>query len=167
MRYELIGISLAGALLGGCPGDDDDDTGAGTTDTSGPGETSLADASSSSGDESSSTGAPAIDYVTQIQPIWNTACTCHLMGPSGTMTATVLTLNEEVSYMNLVDAPSEEAVGMDRIEPGDAQASYLWHKLEGTQIAVGGSGSAMPQIGMLTEEQSGAIQAWIMQGAAP
>lgn len=153
---------MAGALICGCPGDDDD-TGASTADTSG--ETSIAGSSSS--DESSSTGAPAVDYVTQIQPIWNTACTCHLMGPSGTMTATVLTLNEEVSYANLVDAPSEEAAGMDRIEPGDAQASYLWHKLEGTQIAVGGSGSAMPQIGVLTEEQTSAIQNWIMQGAPP
>lgn|SRR5690348_7245423 len=161
MQRESIGLLLAGAMIFGCPGDDDD-TGAGTT-----GDTTLAESTSSSSEESSSTGAPAVDYVGDIQPIWNTACTCHLMGPSGTMTATVLTLNEAVSYANLVDAPSEEAVGMDRIEPGDAQASYLWHKLQGTQLTVGGSGSGMPQVGALTEEQTSAIQNWIMQGAPP
>jgi hypothetical protein len=164
MRHELIGISLASALICGCPGDDDD-TGASLTDTSGPGETSLAE--SSTAGESSSTGAPAVDYVTQIQPIWNSACTCHLMGPSGTMTATVLTLNAEVSYANLVDTPSEQASAIDRIEPGDPQASYLWHKLQGTQFIIGGSGTAMPQVGSLTQEQTSAIQDWIEQGAPP
>lgn len=157
LHDRRLGLALFVALVGGCP-QSDDDTAASTT-----GESTAA---GSSEESSSSTGAPTVDYATMVQPIWNTACTCHLMGPSGTMTATVLTLNAEVSYANLVDVPSEEAMGMVRIAPGDLQSSYLWHKLQGTQIEAGGSGSAMPQIGMLTDEQLQAIQDWIMQGAS-
>jgi hypothetical protein len=72
-----------------------------------------------------------------------------------------------VSYANLVGAASEEAMGLNRIEPGDPQASYLWHKLSGTQLDVGGSGTPMPQIGMLTAEQMQAIEDWIVGGALP
>ena len=30
------------------------------------------------------------------------------------------------------------------VEPGDPQASYLWHKLNGTHLSVGGEGETMP-----------------------
>jgi hypothetical protein len=156
MSARLLAATL---LLCACSGTDDDDVGD-TSSSSGPMETSTEESSSS-------TGVPEIDYATMVQPIWNTACTCHLQGPSGTMTATVLTLNEEVSYANLVGAASEEAMGVVRIAPGDPQGSYLWHKLSGTQMSVGGSGTPMPQIGMLTEEQMSAIEDWILGGALP
>jgi len=165
--------ALVVALLCACPGTDDDDDGAGTTtdvdSSSSAAETSSTSAASS--DESSSsggsTGEVVIDYATMIQPIWNSACTCHLQGPSGTMTATVLTLNEDVSYMNLVYTASEQAPELDRIVPNDSAASYLWRKLQGTQVEAGGSGTAMPQIGELTEEQLQLIQDWILAGAMP
>src|SRR5688500_12606046 len=95
-----LGAVLACLLAAGCPADDDD-TGASTSDAESSSVGSDPDSSSSSPEsESSSTGAPAVDYATMVQPIWNAACTCHLQGPSGTMTATVLTLNEDVSYAN-------------------------------------------------------------------
>ena len=34
---------------------------------------------------------------------------------------------------------------LNRIEPGDHEASYLWNKINGTQGDVGGGGGQMPQ----------------------
>jgi hypothetical protein len=161
----LCGVLVIPFALGCSAGDDDD--AAGTSEGSSS-SSSVADSSSTSGPgESSSTGAAPVDYLTMVQPIWNMACTCHLQGPSGTMTATVLTLNEQGSYDQLVDVPAEQAPALDRIEPGDVAASYLIHKLDGTQADVGGSGTPMPQIGMLDEQQRATIDAWITQGAPP
>lgn len=162
---------LVVALLCACPGSDDDDgAGPSTGSESSSGAVDSSSTSESSSEASSSegsTGEVVIDYATMIQPIWNSACTCHLQGPSGTMTATVLTLNEDVSYSNLVYVASEQAPQLDRIVPNDSAASYLWRKLQGTQVEAGGSGTAMPQIGELTEEQLQLIQDWILAGAMP
>jgi hypothetical protein len=67
---------------------------------------------------------------------------------------------------NTVNVASREARGVDRIEPGDPQKSYLLHKLLGTQRSVGGSGSRMPLSGgPLADAQIAKIRQWIEQGA--
>lgn len=144
---------LVALLNGGCPSDDGGDDGATTA--------------GSDGADGSGTSLPQIDYATDVQPIWNANCTCHLQGPSGSMTATVLTLNEDVSYAQLVDTPAEQLESMDRVTPGQPEQSYLWHKLEGTQLDVGGMGTLMPQVGSLDEQDLMTIQAWIAGGAEP
>ena len=58
------------------------------------------------------------------------------------MTATTLTLNADVSWAELVDATATQ-VDMPRVAPGDLEGSYLWHKLQGTQMDVGGMGTAI------------------------
>ena len=45
--------------------------------------------------------------------------------------------------VNTVNVPALGA-GLDRIEPGDPDSSYLFHKLRGTQRDVGGGGNRMP-----------------------
>ncbi len=158
----LYGLGLAT----GCPGDD------GAGDGSGGSSTTVMAADSSSGEpastgaDSSSGGAVVVDYAMDIQPIFNGACTCHLQGPSGTMQAEVLTLNEGTSYGELVGTASMQSP-LVRVAAGDLQGSYLWHKLQGTHLTVGGTGDPMPQVGMLTPQQQMAIEAWIMGGAEP
>ena len=48
------------------------------------------------------------------------------------------------AYDSIVDKTSVEAKGMLRVAPGDAKASYLFHKVQGTHLSVGGSGVRMP-----------------------
>ncbi len=52
-----------------------------------------------------------------------------------------------------------------RIAPGDPPASYLVHKIEGTQASVGGSGVRMPLGGSLTDDQINTIRAWVTKDA--
>lgn len=53
-----------------------------------------------------------------------------------------------------------------RVLPGRPSQSYLWHKMAGTQAAVGGSGDRMPQGGpFLSDADMDAIRAWILEGA--
>lgn len=112
------------------------------------------------------TGVVEVDYAGQIQPIWDAACTCHLQGPSGMMTASTLTLNAEASYAELVGISATQAA-LPRVQPGDLEGSYLWHKLHGTQADVEGTGTAMPQIGALDPSDLQLIEAWILGGAPP
>lgn len=43
-----------------------------------------------------------------------------------------------------IDVPAVTREGMDRIEPGDPEQSYLFHKVRGTHEAAGGRGVQMP-----------------------
>lgn len=116
---------------------------------------------------SSSSGIMEVDYATEVQPIWEGNCLCHLMGASGMMTAQYLTLNPEVSYEQLVGVPSEQAPDVARVEPGRLEDSYLWRKIEGTHEEVGGSGTKMPPAIALNEADVAVIEAWILGGASP
>ncbi len=55
--------------------------------------------------------------------------------------------------------------GMDYVEPGDPQGSYLWHKLAGTHTDVGGGGGRMPSSSGLPESTLDIIEEWILEGA--
>jgi hypothetical protein len=76
------------------------------------------------------------------------------------------------AYDALVDVPSTELPGWDRIEPGAPERSWMMQKLDGTQgafdaLCVGGScGDAMPlEPPLLTQEARDAMRAWIAGGA--
>ena len=73
-----------------------------------------------------------------------------------------LDLSEGMSHASLVNVPSSQA-GMDLVEPGDAENSYLVHKIEGRAGIVG---ARMPPRGdPLTAEEIRAIRDWITAGA--
>ncbi len=127
---------------------------------------STGEASSGSDTEPvGSSGQLVVDYETDVQPLWNGSCTCHLMGGSGTMTATVLTLNPGMSIGQLVGVPSEQSE-LNRIEAGSTEDSYLWLKLTGAHAGVG-EGDPMPPTGTLSDDQLAVVEAWILAGAEP
>ena len=71
------------------------------------------------------------------------------------------------AYSAIVNVQSNEAPTMDRIEPFDSAYSYLWHKISGTHLSVGGSGAQMPLGGpYLDADTLAGVQGWIDTGAA-
>jgi mono/diheme cytochrome c family protein len=74
--------------------------------------------------------------------------------------------SEAVSYQSLVNAESIELPPMLRVSPGDSEASYIVHKIQGRPTIVG-ERMPLPPRPMLTAEQIAAIVEWIDSGAAP
>jgi hypothetical protein len=75
-----------------------------------------------------------------------------------------LDLSHAVAYANLVNARSVTKPGEVRVIPGDAENSYLIHKLEGRPGIVG---LRMPTSGpYLSSGQIAVIRTWIERGAA-
>ena len=146
------------------PGDDDDATPADDDDVT-PGDdddaTPADDDDATPGDDDDSAGTP-VSLATDIQPIFTASCApCHVGGGS----SGGLTLDS--AYATLVGVPSNESA-LDRVAAGSTQDSYLWHKLQGTQNSVGGSGQQMPGGGgSLTPAELDLIEAWIAGGALP
>lgn len=184
------GLGLLVILGPACPGDDGEDTGAGTTggttmvadDGTGPGVTgsegstspgdttggttlgtTLGMDESSSGGESSS-GEPVEEvFFPEVLAIVQAECFCH----RGPMVAGQLDLNDDVAYGSLLDVPAPQAPDVSYVSPGDPDNSYLYLKLVGEQLSVGGSGTRMPQGGVLTDDQILRVRHWILTGAQP
>jgi hypothetical protein len=91
------------------------------------------------------------------------ACiTCHTA--AGRVPPAGLNLTSGVSYAALVGTPSTERPGLLRVAPGNADASYFIHKLDGAPDIVG---TRMPRgTGpYLTQGQMLVIRKWIADGA--
>jgi hypothetical protein len=93
--------------------------------------------------------------------VFTPVCTgCH----SGAAAPLGLRLDEGASFAMLVNAPSVEAPSLNRVQPGNPDASYLIRKLEGT-ASVGGR---MPlNAPPLSAETIAVIRQWIANGAMP
>ena len=97
--------------------------------------------------------AYAVDFDTEIQPIFSSNCVgCH--GNSGGLSLAVGS-----SYDNLVDVVSNNYGPAVRVVPGDPTASVLYNKVAGTGV----NGQRMPQDGQLTAEQIALISSWITE----
>ena len=96
----------------------------------------------------------AVDYETEIQPIWTASCVgCH--GNSAG-----LSLAAGSSYDNLVDVSSSNYAPALRVVSGDPSTSVLYNKVAGTGV----NGQQMPQNGTpLTAEQLTLISTWITE----
>ena len=76
--------------------------------------------------------------------------------------------------LSLYPQPHAELVGVASsqselllVAPGDIEASYLYHKLVGSHLSVGGEGDSMPyQRALLETEDIKAFEQWIAQGAS-
>lgn len=90
------------------------------------------------------------------------ACTsCHTN--VGRTPAAGLNLLHDVAYANIVNVASTQRPGVLRIVPGDPDASYLVHKVEGTPGIVG---LRMPFIApYLSDGQILILRRWIALGA--
>jgi hypothetical protein len=136
-------------------GPDPDDT-TGTPDDTGPGESSEAESG-----PGESSGEPTPGFASDVEPILEANCNCHFDDAPAELSFTD-------AYSSLVNVPSTEAAGLDRVEPGAPDDSYLWHKLSGTHVAAGGSGDPMPApAGGLDAGSLVTIEAWIAGGAEP
>jgi hypothetical protein len=109
--------------------------------------------------------ATGVSFCADIQPIFTASCAlsgCHA-GPAPQLGQNLAPGN---AYASIVNVPSVEAPALDRVEPGDPDASYLVHKIQGTFASVGGSGGRMPLgQGALPQEDIDRIRAWIVAGA--
>lgn len=87
---------------------------------------------------------------------------CHGGGPP----AAFPRLDAEAAYDALLEVPSQQASGIDLVEPFAPERSYLVLKLRGDAASVGGVASPMP-IGdaALDPSDLAAIEAWIASGA--
>ena len=73
-----------------------------------------------------------------------------------------LDLRAATGFASLVNTPSSQTALL-RVAPGDPEASYLIHKVDGRAGIVG---SRMPQGGpFLSTEQIDVIRSWITAGA--
>ena len=139
MNISLYSLTIA-LVLTGCGEEEMNDTALSTT----------------SGTSSSTT---TVQEET-IQRIWNTKCSpCHIGGSEGGG----LTLND--GHSSMVSVPSTQIPSMSLVEPGSRDDSYLWRKLQGTYMELGGIGDTMPITGELSSEQMEQIGVWIDDGA--
>lgn len=92
-----------------------------------------------------------------VRAITSRGCGCH-------PTAGHLSLADDW-YDGVVGVAAYELPTMDRIEPGDPDASYLVLKLRGTHLEAGGSGVQMPAEGALDPVDRARIEAWVAAGA--
>jgi len=86
-----------------------------------------------------------------------TCASCH----GGANPSAGLSLAAGSSYANLVGIASSQDPGIQRVNAGDANASYLIQKLEGTAA----SGGIMPPSGMIEQADIDVVRQWITAGA--
>lgn len=82
---------------------------------------------------------------------------CH----SGGAPAAALNLEAANSYAQMIGIPSAQDPGVQLVNPGNPNASYLITKLEGP----GASGGVMPPVGALPQVDIDVIRQWITDGA--
>ncbi len=111
-----------------------------------------------------------VDQVTlsgDIQPIFTNTCAfpgCHV----GTNPQRGMNLSTGQTFANVVNVPAMELSTMNRVTPGQPDSSYLVHKVQGTHLAVGGTGFQMPlNRSPLTQTEIDLIREWIAAGANP
>jgi glucose/arabinose dehydrogenase len=110
-------------------------------------------------DVSAQPPTPQIDYMSQIQPIWDLSCNgCHNAG-SGNNGGLNLQTN---SYTNLLSATSLEVPGRRLVEPGDASRSFLFEKINCSSPQVG---TRMRPADPMRAEEQALVFHWIQQGA--
>lgn len=98
-----------------------------------------------------------------LQPLWDELCYgCH----TGSFPELDLSTDRGTTWQQLVNVPSRQVPSMNRVTPGEPEQSYLWHKLSGTHLDVGGSGATMPKYPRaLPPGGLEAVKRWIEQGA--
>jgi len=96
-------------------------------------------------------------FRTKIQPILNTKCVaCH----QDAVRSEGLSLQRTSAPASLLGVPSQGS-NLPLVAPGKPQQSYLYLKVIGAHLQVGGKGAQMPLGGALSEDDIKSIAAWI------
>lgn len=107
-----------------------------------------------------------VSFAAQVGPIFGGSCafsSCH--APPTVQQGVDLSDYATISS-TAIGVASNQAPLLSRIEPFDSAASYLVHKIDGTQVSAGGSGSQMPfGAPPLSQGNRDRIRAWVDQGA--
>ncbi len=110
---------------------------------------------------------PQVSFATHVQPIFTNNCVfCH--GPPAPTEGQDLSSHAAIdsTAINLLANQTMGTTMLDRIEPFDSAASYLIHKIDGTQAAAGGGLAQMPWGGPpLSQSERDIIRHWVDQGA--
>ena len=86
-------------------------------------------------------------------------CTaCHSGGIEPNLTEDLCT--------STVDVASDQVSSMLLIKAGSAEDSYLYHKVAGTHLEMGGNGDSMPPGGSVSAEHLATLESWISSGAS-
>ena len=83
---------------------------------------------------------------------------CH----TGTAPASNLDLSATAAYASVVGVAAVQRAGLNRVEPGDPERSYLVKKMRGDADI---SGSRMPPGGPYLEAQVRLVSDWVRRGA--
>jgi len=107
-------------------------------------------------------GEATVSFERDVQSLFDNNCVfCHMTGAASGS----LNLEPGASYENLVGVKSSQS-DLNRVEANEPEKSYLLHKLQGTHLEAGGSGSQMPLAGTpFNEDQLQIIRQWILEGA--
>ncbi len=115
------------------------------------------------------TGISSPVTLADVQPIFTEHCTeCH-----NADNITAFSLEEGQAWSEIVDVSATQIPLFDRVEPGAPELSYLVHKLQGTQLELGGMGNQMPShkrlepTNALTDQELELIVRWVEDGALP
>jgi hypothetical protein len=118
------------------------------------------------GPGASGPGGPAttLSLDRDLQPLFTAQCAfvgCH----AGAAPQAGQDLSAGNAYESLVNVESTQVAGVQRVLPGDPDASFLLEKVSSDQPRVG---SRMPLAGSpLSEDEIDMIREWIRQGALP
>ena len=110
-------------------------------------------------------GGDEVTLSRDVQPIFTSNCTfsgCH----AGSSPEEGMSLVAGQAFSNVVNEPARQLLSMNRVTPNQPDDSYLVHKIQGTHVDVGGSGSRMPLgLSPLSQSDIDLIRAWIQAGA--
>ena len=103
---------------------------------------------------------PGPSFTQDVAPILKRNCVmCHMEGGA----LGELSLHPQ-PHAALVGAASVQT-DLVLVAPCDVEASYLYHKMLGSHLDVGGEGESMPFPDLLAEEDITVIEQWIARGA--
>lgn len=107
-----------------------------------------------------------LSFAVDVEPIISSSCVASCHEVDGLNESLILT--EGSAYDNLIGVMSGQLPQMQIVNPGNKSVSYMWHKLNNTHLAEGGSGAQMPYEGQaLPAGELILIGDWIDEGAMP